>query len=396
MSTVMTIIAAGPPAVGVDLVDRAQARLHLTLRLPAPQRNAIESLSQGCTALLAIVSRHHDENDPLSMKLHDFIDEIFALEEEIKVLPLEDEASVGILLDKVKTMIKKLRDCVLVDSLFGMPLNNPVRHGEWVWDEQILQACQNTYQAIGIIPESPLTETPFEDLHAHTFAREMLGFIRTLPPEFLLPTLHEELAIASPEELHVPKDPAKMEPIKTPDETLGDLSLPAEVRSSLLERLQKSYEEQVAERINHIEGNYAIFRLNGDIARAGRRLDRTVHEIEALREVLQRVEVESKRIAAQELEARRIRSEAHTQFVIDSIQAMKQAHKDERDLLAANIAQLRRDLTRTQEDLAQARVQIEQNTQRISSLEAYSRSLQGQIHDLQDQCNDDGSGCSIM
>lgn len=393
---VMTIPGARAPAGAAAHLEEVPARIQLTLRLLPPKRLAIESLSDACRALQAIESRYPDDEDPLSLKLHDFVEEIFALEEEIKVLPLQQEKSLGILLDKAKILIKKLRETVLVDSLFGMPLNNPVREGVWVWDAQILRACQNTYRALGITPESPLTETPFEGLEGHDFATEMLGFIRTLPAEFLLPTLHEELAIASPEELYVPIDPANMKPIKTPEETLGEILLPPEVRAPLLEGLQKSYQEQLAERINHIEGNYTIFRVNGDIARAGRRLDRTVMEIETLREVLQRVEVESKRIAAQELESRRIRSEAHTQFVIESIKAMKQAHKDEKDLLAANIAQLRRDLTETQDSLAEAKAQIENDSNRISSLEAYARNLQGQIQNLQGQLNDDGGGCSIM
>ena len=74
MSTVMTITATGAPP------EQAPARLHLTLRLTAPQRTSIESVHHFCKALLEIQSRHSDEADPLSEQIHDCIEEIFALQ----------------------------------------------------------------------------------------------------------------------------------------------------------------------------------------------------------------------------------------------------------------------------------------------------------------------------
>lgn len=336
-------------------------RLHLELKVDKP--TPLKMLSDICENLFRIASKYKDNTDPLSQKLQKCLYEICGIEDELATVSPEETDRISTLIMNGKLCLKNLRDNILVDDLFEMPLKTPfIENGEWVWDGAIKTACENTYVHLGISPESPITEAPFNALNSHDFAQEVLEYLPTLPPELLLPTVHEELALAAPEELYIPQDPKK-----------ASLSKPL------------------------IVSNYRNFRYAGQAARAKAILEKTTREISLSLEVFKKIQDESKRIAAEELELRRIRSEKHTQFIVASIQAMKKAHRDEKALLAGQIDRLQQDLRQTQQDLAQAQGQIEQHSQRIAALEARIRDLQGQLHNMQNQLNDDDDdGCIIM
>lgn len=332
-------------------------RLHLKLKVDKP--TPLKMLSDICENLFRIASKYKDNTDPLSKKLQECLYEICGIEDQLATVSAEETDRISTLIMNGKLCLKNLRDNILVDDLFEMPLKAPfIENGEWVWDGAIKTACENTYVHLGINPESPITQAPFRALNSHDFAQEVLDYLPTLPTELLLPTAHEELALAAPEELYIPQDPEE---------------------APLSEAL--------------IVSNYHNFRHAGQAAKAKAILEKTTREISLSLEVFKKIQYESKRIAAEELELRRIRSEEHTQFIVASIQAMKKAHRDEKALLAAQIARLQQDLRQTQQDLAQAQAQIEQHSQRIAALEARIRDLQGQLNSMQ---NDGDDGCIIM
>lgn len=374
-------------------------RLHLKLKADAP--TPIQVLAHMSSTLFTIASEHHDNEDALSLKLQEAIRKIASIEQQIAEKASDeivDAEAIAILVTEAKTIIKQLRDSILVDDLFGMPLINPVIEGDWIWDEAIFLACKNTYRHLGYEPQSPVTNAPFEAEKKHDFAIKVLGYLSTLPQELLLPTVHEELKIISPEQLRVPEDPEKMKPIETPQQKLATFTeLPPETRVALLALWQTEYEERQAERKSLIEGNFQIFQSFGDIGAAKKTLEKAAEEVLITSEVFKRLQEEQKRIAALELEAHRARSEEHTRYIVSTIQAMKKAHRDEKAILNANIASLNLRLRDTEQELAEAQQQIKKDSQRIASLEALERNLRSQLCNMQNQLNDnDGGGCSIM
>jgi hypothetical protein len=371
-------IQAGAGVAGALL--EVPPRLHLRLERRPSELDPLKVLSQVCAELHKLQSDHRDQKDSLSLKLHQCLNAIANLEERALALPPEDEVSLSELINAAKVLIKKAREEILVDSLYGIPLKKPIRDGDWVWEEEILQLCRSAYESLGYVPKSPLTDASLKVVEEHAFASAMLKFLSALPQEFLLPTLHEQVALVVPKHLYVPQVP-----LSSAEEVASLGPLPTEARVRLVEIFETKRQEYFKLLFHQIDDR-------ADIVKAVGILDGFVQRIEQLNEVLRAVDEEAQRRMAQKLEARRVRAAAHTQAVVNSIQAQRQAHQDRESLLIAQGEELSREHARVEANL---KARIEQQAETITQVYARVGHLEGQVHHLNNQV-DDGGSCSIM